>query len=55
MPELIPLELYSAVSEEGVTVTALPANHGTRAELDATLPSPLRAAHDGLEVVFTLP
>lgn len=29
--------------------------HGTQAELDASLPSPLRAAHDGLEVVFTLP
>ena len=27
--------------------------HGTQAELDATLPSPLKAAHDGLEVTFT--
>ena len=26
--------------------------HGTQAELDATLPAPLRAAYDGLEVVF---
>ena len=26
--------------------------HGTQAELDATLPSPLQAAYDGLEVVF---
>ena len=26
--------------------------HGTQAELDANLPKPLRAAHDGLEVVF---
>ena len=26
--------------------------HGTQAELDATLPQPLRAAYDGLEVVF---
>ena len=26
--------------------------HGTQAELDAQLPSPLRAAYDGLEVVF---
>ena len=26
--------------------------HGTQAELDATLPKPLRAAYDGLEVVF---
>lgn len=26
--------------------------HGTQAELDATLPSPLKAAYDGLEVVF---
>ena len=26
--------------------------HGTQAELDATLPSPLRAAHDGLDVLF---
>lgn len=26
--------------------------HGTQAQLDATLPSPLRAAYDGLEVIF---
>ena len=26
--------------------------HGTQAELDATLPAPLKAAYDGLEVVF---
>lgn len=26
--------------------------HGTQAELDATLPEPLKAAYDGLEVVF---
>ena len=26
--------------------------HGTQAELDAHLPAPLRAAYDGLEVVF---
>ena len=26
--------------------------HGTQAELDASLPSPLRAARDGEEVVF---
>ncbi len=26
--------------------------HGTQAELDASLPHPLRAAHDGLEVLF---
>lgn len=26
--------------------------HGTQAELDANLPSPLRAAYDGLEVIF---
>ena len=26
--------------------------HGTQAELDSTLPQPLRAAYDGLEVVF---
>ena len=25
---------------------------GTQAQLDATLPSPLRAAYDGLEVIF---
>jgi len=29
--------------------------HGTQAELDAELPSPLRAAYDGLEVCFTCP
>ena len=29
--------------------------HGSQAELDATLPAPLQAAHDGLEVVFTAP
>ena len=27
--------------------------HGTQAELDATLPEPLKAAYDGLEVIFT--
>ena len=27
--------------------------HGTQAELDATLPKPLKAAYDGLEVIFT--
>ena len=27
--------------------------HGTQAELDATLPQPLRAAYDGLEVILT--
>ena len=27
--------------------------HGTQAELDATLPKPLKAAYDGLEVTFT--
>lgn len=26
--------------------------HGTQAQLDDTLPSPLRAAYDGLEVIF---
>ena len=26
--------------------------HPTQAELDATLPAPLKAAYDGLEVVF---
>ena len=29
--------------------------HGTQAELDATLPAPLAAAYDGLEVTFTAP
>ena len=29
--------------------------HGTQAELDASLPSPLKAAYDGLEVVFKSP
>lgn len=29
--------------------------HGTQAELDATLPEPLKAAYDGLEVVFRTP
>lgn len=29
--------------------------HGSQAELDATLPAPLQAAHDGLEVLFTAP
>ena len=27
--------------------------HGTQAELDKTLPKPLKAAYDGLEVIFT--
>jgi hypothetical protein len=26
--------------------------HGTQAELDAILPYPLKAAYDGLEVIF---
>jgi hypothetical protein len=26
--------------------------HGTQAELDASLPHPLKAAYDGLEVIF---
>jgi hypothetical protein len=26
--------------------------HGTQAELDAQLPAPLKAAYDGLEVIF---
>lgn len=29
--------------------------HGTQTELDATLPEPLKAAYDGLEVVFRAP
>ena len=29
--------------------------HGSQADLDANLPSPLKAAYDGLEVVFRLP
>ncbi|MBQ2458335.1 MAG: hypothetical protein II275_09310, partial [Bacteroidaceae bacterium] len=29
--------------------------HGTQAELDASLPQPLKAAYDGLEVVFKSP
>ena len=29
--------------------------HGTQAELDANLPKPLKAAYDGLEVVFLPP
>jgi len=29
--------------------------HGTQEELDATLPAPLKAAHDGLEVEFAAP
>lgn len=44
---------YAAPEGQPVYLTHLARTlHGTQAELDATLPSPLRAACDGLEVVF---
>ena len=44
---------YTAPDGQPVYLTHLARTlHGTQAELDATLPSPLQAAYDGLEVVF---
>ena len=44
---------YTAPDAQPVYLTHMARTlHGTQAELDATLPSPLRAAYDGLEVVF---
>lgn len=40
----------SSRKEEGLRVRFL----GTQAELDASLPTPLRAAYDGLEVYFPI-
>ena len=44
---------YTAPEGQPVYLTHMARTlHGTQAELDATLPAPLRAAWDGLEVVF---
>ena len=44
---------YTAPEGQPVYLTHMARTlHGTQAELDATLPAPLRAAYDGLEVVF---
>ncbi|MBR1575382.1 MAG: hypothetical protein IJ654_10990 [Bacteroidales bacterium] len=44
---------YAAPEGQRVYLTHLARTlHGTQAELDATLPAPLRAAYDGLEVTF---
>ena len=44
---------YTPPSGQPVYITHMARTlHGTQAELDATLPQPLRAAYDGLEVVF---
>ncbi|MCS2892918.1 MBL fold metallo-hydrolase [Parabacteroides faecis] len=44
---------YTPSIEQPVYLTHLARTlHGTQAELDAHLPAPLRAAYDGLEVVF---
>ncbi|MBR5541017.1 MAG: MBL fold metallo-hydrolase [Bacteroides sp.] len=44
---------YSPISNHPVYLTHMARTlHGTQAELDASLPYPLKAAHDGLEVTF---
>ena len=44
---------YTPPAGQAVYLTHLARTlHGTQAELDASLPHPLRAAHDGLEVLF---
>ena len=47
---------YTPAEGQNVYLTHLARTlHGTQAELDSTLPSPLKAAYDGLEVVFVKP
>ena len=44
---------YQPVADQPVYLTHMARTlHGTQAELDATLPYPLKAAYDGLEVIF---
>jgi len=44
---------YTPVAEQPVYLTHMARTlHGTQAELDASLPQPLKAAYDGLEVTF---
>lgn len=44
---------YLPVDDQPVYLTHMARTlHGTQAELDATLPYPLKAAYDGLEVIF---
>ena len=44
---------YLPVNDQPVYLTHMARTlHGTQAELDATLPYPLKAAYDGLEVIF---
>jgi len=44
---------YTPVKGQSVYLTHLARTlHGTQADLNRTLPSPLKAAHDGLEVIF---
>ena len=44
---------YTPPAGQAVYLTHLARTlHGTQAELDASLPKPLRAAYDGLEVIF---
>lgn len=45
---------YAAAEGQAVYLTHLARTlHGTQAELDSCLPSPLKAAYDGLEVIFS--
>lgn len=45
---------YLPVADQPVYLTHMARTlHGTQAELDATLPYPLKAAYDGLEVIFS--
>lgn len=44
---------YLPVNDQPIYLTHMARTlHGTQAELDATLPYPLKAAYDGLEVIF---
>lgn len=47
--------LYLAPGEKVYITHMSKSLHGSQAELNATHPAPLQAAHDGLEVVFTAP
>lgn len=44
---------YTPIADQPVYLTHMARTlHGTQAELDASLPSPLKAAYDGLEIIF---
>ena len=44
---------YTPIADQPVYLTHLARTlHGTQAELDASLPHPLKAAYDGMEIQF---